>query len=236
MNPNPLVLTLITIVGVMGAILGACAYLIYVERKIAAYMQDRIGPNRVGPLGLLQPIADGLKFLLKEDIIPAQVDRVLFLAAPAIAVSTALLAFAVVPFGPTVPPPVPPPPPAASAGRQDRDAYRQQQAAYEQARAGYEHRYQFAIAPRIDIGIVFIFAVTSLTVYAIILGGWASNNKYSFIGGLRSSAQLVSYEIPMGMSILGLVLLSGSLNLEHMIARQVRDGWYILYQPLAFLI
>lgn len=206
-------ITLLTIVVVMGVIMGACAYLIYVERKVAAWMQDRIGPNRVGPFGLLQPIADGLKFLFKEDIIPERADKFLYLLAPAIAVSTALLAFAVVPFGPT------------SAPNAD----------VEHA----QHSYQFVIAPGVDIGIVFVFAVTSLTVYAIILGGWASNNKYSFIGGLRSSAQLVSYEIPMGMSILGVVLLTGSLNLEKIIGHQAElgfFGWNIWYQPLAFLL
>jgi len=199
--------TVITIVVVLGVILGACAYLILVERKIAAWMQDRIGPNRVGPLGLLQPIADGLKFLFKEDIIPAHVDKLLYLLAPAVAVTTALLAFAVVPFGPTTVP-------------------------------GGES-YQFVIAPGVDIGIVFVFAVTSLTVYAIILGGWSSNSKYSFLGGLRSSAQLVSYEIPMGMSILGVVVLTGSLNLEKIINHQAQAGilgWNIWYQPLAFLL
>jgi NADH-quinone oxidoreductase subunit H len=197
-------ITVLTIVIVMGALQGLCAYLIFVERKIAAYMQDRIGPNRVGPRGLLQPIADGLKFLFKEEIIPDHADRILFLAAPAIAVSTATLAFAVVPFGPTT--------------------------------AGQGAGHDFVIAPHIDIGILFIFAVTSLTVYAIILGGWSSNNKYSFVGGLRSSAQLVSYEIPMGMSILGVVLMTGSLNLEEIIARQSQGAWFVWYQPLGFLI
>jgi NADH-quinone oxidoreductase subunit H len=202
-------ITIVTIVVVMGAMLTICAYLIYVERKIAAWVQDRIGPNRVGPFGLLQPLADGLKFLFKEDIIPDHVDRLLYLVAPAVAVTMALLAFAVVPFGPT------------SAAPAD------------------ETTYQFVIAPRVNIGIVFVFAVTSLTVYAIILGGWSSNNKYSLLGALRSSAQLISYEIPMGLSVLGIVLLTGSLNLEEIIARQAREGiwhWNIWYQPLAFLL
>jgi NADH-quinone oxidoreductase subunit H len=205
MDLPPLVITLITIGAVLGAILGTCAYLILLERKVSAYMQDRLGPNRVGPGGLLQPIADGLKFLLKEDIIPYQVDKLLYLAAPAIAMSTALLAFAVVPFGATSVPP--------------------------------DDTYQFVIAPNVDIGIVLVFAITSLTVYAIILGGWASNNKYSFIGALRSSAQLVSYEIPMSMSILGVVLMTGSLNLERIIQHQVDAGWWnFAVQPLAFLL
>jgi NADH-quinone oxidoreductase subunit H len=197
-----------TIVGVLAVILGTCGFLIYVERKVAAYVQDRLGPNRVGPAGLFQSVADGLKFLLKEDVIPDHVDKVLFLLAPAIAMATALLAFAVVPFGATTSPDDP----------------------------AIASTYQFVIAPGVDIGIVFIFAVTSLTVYAILLGGWSANNKYSFIGGLRSSAQLVSYEIPMGMSVLGIVLLTGSLNLERMIDAQGRGGWNICYQPLAFLL
>jgi NADH-quinone oxidoreductase subunit H len=220
-----LLATIITIIAVMAVILGLCAYLIYVERKIAAYVQDRIGPNRVGPFGLLQPIADGLKFLLKEDVIPSHVDKALYLAAPAIAVTMALLAFAVVPFGPTTPPPRPLP---ENATPEQTAAYKQQEAASQE--------YQWVIAPQVDIGILFVFAVTSLTVYAIILGGWASNNKYSFLGALRSSAQLVSYEIPMSLSVLGVVMLSGSLNLERIIQQQSTTGWFILYQPLAFLL
>jgi NADH-quinone oxidoreductase subunit H len=234
--------TLVTIVAVMGAILGTCAYLIYIERKIAAYVQDRLGPNRVGPAGLFQPIADGLKFLLKEDIIPDHVDKLLFLVAPSIAVTTALLAFAVVPFGPTDAGPVPQRPQVpATAGEERMQEYRRELAEYDRQVRDYRAKsldhYEFVIAPHVDIGIVFIFAVTSLTVYAIILGGWSANNKYSFIGGLRSSAQLISYEIPMGISILGLVLITGSLNLERIIQGQVDRGvWYIWYQPLAFLL
>jgi NADH-quinone oxidoreductase subunit H len=220
---------LITIIVVMAAILGVCAYLIYVERKISAWMQDRVGPNRVGPLGLFQPIADGLKFLLKEDIIPEHVDRLLYLVAPAVAVTMALLAFAVVPFGPTSAPPELPP--AGLSADQAQD--------YETKLRDYQSRYQFVIAPGVSIGIVFVFAITSLTVYAIILGGWSSNNKYSLLGALRSSAQLVSYEIPMGMSILGVVLMTGSLNLERIIDHQASQGiwgWNIWFQPLAFVL
>src|SRR5689334_13906985 len=169
---------IITIAVVMGVIQGTCAYLILLERKVAAYVQDRIGPNRVGPFGLLQPLADGLKFLLKEDIIPDHVDKALFLIAPTIAVATALLAFAVVPFGPTTVPPVPPQPPPAGASGEEREDYQQKRADYEQALERYNNTYQFVIAPNVDIGIVFVFAVTSLTVYAIILGGWSSNSKY----------------------------------------------------------
>jgi NADH-quinone oxidoreductase subunit H len=202
-------ISFITIAAVLAVILTTCAYLIYVERKICAFMQDRVGPNRVGPMGLLQPLADGLKFLFKEDIIPDRVDKLLYLLAPAISFAMALLAFAVVPFGPT-----------DSSGSPGR-------------------AFQFIIAPNIDVGIVLVFAITSMTVYGIVLGGWASNSKYSLLGALRSSAQIISYEIPMGMSILGVVLFTGSLNLEKIIGRQVHEGflgWNVWYQPLGFLL
>ena len=201
-----LLTTLLVIMVALGAILGTCSYLIWLERKLSAWAQDRIGPNRVGPYGLLQPIADGLKFLLKEDIIPAKVDRTLYILAPAVAVFTTLLAFAVVPFGPT---------------------------------EGVPEWFRFIIAPNVDIGVVFIFAITSLAVYGIITGGWASNNKYSALGALRSSAQVVSYEIPLGMSVLGVALLGGTLNLEKILAQQAEGGfwsWYVWTQPLACMI
>jgi NADH-quinone oxidoreductase subunit H len=236
MDISTLITTLITIVVVMAVIMGTCAYLIWVERKVAAYIQDRIGPNRVGPAGLFQPIADGLKFLFKEDIIPSHVDRLLFLAAPAIAVTTALLAFAVVPFGATETPPVRPTPLSASATAEEKQQYQEKVAEYKEKVEAYQEKFQFVIAPRVDIGIVLIFAVSSLTVYGVILGGWSANNKYSFLGGLRSSAQILSYEIPMGMSILGVVLITGSLNLERIIAAQANGTWFIFYQPLAFLL
>ncbi len=201
---------IIAIIIVLGGVLGACAYLIWVERKLAARVQDRIGPNRVGPIGLLQPIADGLKFVFKEDVIPAGCDKVLFVVAPMISVFTTLLAFSVVPFGPS---------PANGTG------------------------FPFGIAPYVDIGIIFVFAVTSLAVYGIILGGWSSNNKYSALGSLRSSAQVVSYEVPLGLSVLGVGLLAGSFNLDTVIRSQTVDSgirglfdWYIWCQPLAGLI
>ena len=208
MTLNHLIICLITIAAVLAVIQGTCAILIYLERKISAFMQDRLGPNRVGPIGLFQSVADGLKFLLKEDIIPQRADKLLYLLAPALSLSTAFLAFAVVPFGPTATTP---------EGRES---------------------YQFVIAPNLDIGILFVFAVASLNVYGIILGGWAANNKYSLMGAIRSSAQIISYEIPMGISVVGLVLIVGSLNLESIIAYQCTNGgfWLILYQPLAFLL
>jgi NADH-quinone oxidoreductase subunit H len=197
---------LITIAVVLGAILTGCMYLVLAERKVSAWMQDRIGPNRVGPYGLFQPVADGLKILLKEGVIPSHVDKGLFLIAPAISMFTTMLAFAVVPFGPV----------------EDSPSWM-----------------RFIIAPGVDIGLVFLFAVGSLAVYGVILGGWASNNKYSALGSLRASAQVVSYEIPLGLSVLGVVLMSGTLNLETILEQQARGGfwhWNIWYQPLAALI
>ena len=202
---------LILILATLGTILGACSYAIWLERKLSAWIQDRKGPNRVGWAGLLQPIADGAKFLLKEDIIPDHVDKVMYVIAPTISVLTTLLAFAVVPFGPT-----------------------------DYVIEFWGLRWlRFIVAPGVDIGIVFIFAVTSLAVYGIILGGWASNNKYSTLGALRASAQVVSYEIPLGMSVLGIALVTGSLNLEDVMHKQADGGlfgWNIWYQPMACLI
>jgi len=203
---NEFLVTLLTIAVVMGATLAGCMYLVLAERKVSAWMQDRVGPNRVGPFGLAQPVADGLKVLLKEGIIPDHVDKVMFLIAPTISVLTTLLAFAVVPFGPVG----------------DAPSWM-----------------RFIIAPNVDIGILFILAVSSLAVYGVILGGWASNNKYSVLGSLRASAQVVSYEIPLGMSVLGVVLLAGTLNLEGILDQQVKAGfwgWNFWFQPLACLI
>jgi NADH-quinone oxidoreductase subunit H len=203
---NELLLTLVPIAIVLGGIPAACMYLVLAERKVSAWMQDRIGPNRVGPWGVLQPLADAVKILLKEGIIPSHVDKGLFLLAPAISMFTAIFAFAVVPFGPT---------------------------------EGTPSWLRLIIAPNVDIGLVFIFAVGSLAVYGVILGGWASNNKYSALGSLRASAQVVSYEIPLGMSVLGVVLLSGTLNLETILNQQASDGfwsWNVWVQPLACLI
>lgn len=216
-------LPLIVILVVMGGVLTLVAYLVLLERWISAWMQDRIGPNRVGPWGLLQPLADGIKMLIKEDIVPDHVDRVFYLLAPGVAAATALLALAVVPFGATVAPPLPQPTAAAF-----EQAMTQYQAALATDRC--------VIAPSVDIGFLFTFAVTSLAVYGIILGGWSSNNKYSMLGALRSSAQLISYEIPMGMAVVGVVLFAGSLNLETIVQDQVQHGWNILFQPLAFLL
>lgn len=219
---------LIKMLVVVGVTQGAVAYLILVERKVAAYAQDRIGPNRCGPFALIQPLADGAKMLLKEDVIPGYVNKPLYLLAPLIAIITATIGFAVVPFGPVG---VSAPGLSLPFGMGD-------------------YKVDFQIAPSIDIGIVYIFAVGSLAVYAVILAGWASNNKYSFIGGLRSSAQLISYEIPLGLSILPTVLLAGSLDLNAIINYQDALGeslpfglgslgflgWGVFTCPIGFLI
>jgi len=203
---DPLLHMVLAIGAVLGATMFACAYLIWLERKLAAWVQDRVGPNRVGKFGLLQPLADGLKFLLKEDVVPTHVDKALYFLAPSISMFTTFLAFSVVPFGPS---------------------------------SGKPGEFQFVIAPQMDIGILFLFAAGSLAVYGIILGGGSSNNKYSMLGALRSSAQVISYEIPLGMSLMGVILLTGSLNLEQVINHQTASGllgWHVWYQPLACLI
>jgi NADH-quinone oxidoreductase subunit H len=249
-----LLITIILIIAVFAVVMGTCAYLILLERKIAAWAQDRVGPNRVGPFGLLQPIADGVKFFLKEEIIPRGVDKIFYLVAPAIAVTTALLAIVVVPFGKTTTPPVLKDyrSEAANWGKpvwpqtvqeekalleaDEAQAKESGEESYLKQLEAYNATVQFVIAPHVDIGIVFVLAVGSLAVYAIVLGGWSSNNKYSFLGSLRSSAQMISYEIPMGMSILGVVLITGSLNLEKILEYQNHHGWNILFQPLACLL
>jgi NADH-quinone oxidoreductase subunit H len=200
--------------------MGYIAYLILLERWVAAWVQDRFGPNRVGPFGLLQPIADGGKMFLKEEVIPGHVDKIFFVMAPIVAFSTALLALAVVPLGSTVAPP------AAEATV----------AAFEAAQAAYASHYSAVIAPGLDIGILYSFALGSLAVYSVILAGWSSNNKYSLLGAMRSSAQIISYEIPLGMSIVGVVLFTRSLNLESVIAYQQQHTWFLFTQPLAFLL
>ncbi len=180
--------------------------LILAERRISAFIQDRLGPNRVGPQGILQPLADGLKFLLKEEVIPNHVDRFLYLLAPAIILTPALMTFAVVPFGDQI------------------STYI----------AGHLVTIRFQIAD-LDVGILYIVAVASLGVYGLVVGGYASNNKYSLLGGLRSSAQMISYELPMGLAIISVVMMSGSLRLQDIVVDQFAM-WNIVRQPLAAII
>ena len=179
--------------------------MIYAERRVAAFMQGRLGPNRVGPQGLLQPIADGIKFLMKEDIIPAGVDKPVYLLAPAMLLIPALMTFAVIPFGASI--------------------------------TLFGRNIPLQVAD-INVGILYILALTSIGVYGLVLAGWSSNSKYPLIGGLRSSAQLISYELAMGLAIVSIVLLAGSLRLNDIIANQqvYYFSWNICKQPLAFLI
>ena len=179
--------------------------MIYAERRVSAFMQGRLGPNRVGPQGLLQPIADGIKFLMKEDIIPAGVDKPVYLLAPAMLLIPALMTFAVIPFGASI--------------------------------TLFGRNIPLQVAD-INVGILYILALTSIGVYGLVLAGWSSNSKYPLIGGLRSSAQLISYELAMGLAIVSIVLLAGSLRLNDIIANQqgYLFSWNICKQPLAFLI
>lgn len=191
-----------------GAIMGAVAYSILLERKISAWVQDRYGPNRVGPYGVLQPIADGLKFLLKEDVIPANVDKALFLLAPWMIFIVGLVGFAVIPWG----------------------------GVFRWPWMSPDSKPLAAQVASVDIGLLYILAVSSMGVYGVVLGGWSSNNKYSFYGAMRAAAQMLSYEIPLGMAVLIAILASGTLRLEDMIDYQARHGWTFLYHPIAALI
>lgn len=206
---------LIKIALLTAGLMTAAAYLVLLERWMAAWVQDRLGPNRVGiPLtkirlfGLGQPLADGLKFIFKEEITPHHVDRVLYTLAPIVILATALAVFAAIPFGSVLP-----------------------------EISGVDHQIDLVVAPGFDVGLIYIFALSSIAVYGVILGGWASNNKYSFLGGLRSSAQLIAYELPLGLGIIGVVLFSGSMRLETIIGHQAQTGvWNIFLQPLGFVV
>ncbi|MBI3734345.1 MAG: NADH-quinone oxidoreductase subunit NuoH [Chloroflexi bacterium] len=183
-------------------LLTVVAYTVYVERRIMARMQSRIGPNRVGPFGLLQPLADILKLIFKEDLTPAGADKVTYFLAPALAAITGLAAFAVIPFGNTI------------------DLF--------------GIKVNLFIAD-INVGLLYLFAMSSLAVYGIVLAGWSSNNKYSLLGGVRSSAQMISYELPLGLALVSVVLAAGSLSLGDIVKAQA-NLWFIVQQPLSFVI
>ena len=198
LSAHHLLVPLIVMIVTMGALLGGTLYLVHAERKISAYMQDRIGPNRLGWGGVFQPMADGAKIFLKEDITPAHVDKLFFRLAPGIAAGTALLALAVVPLGPTVPPPQPVAITAAPGAADRRAAEDAALTELKSKQEEYAKTPQIMIAPGVDIGLLFNFAVGSLAVYGIILGGWSSNNKYSLLvrsaRALRSSAMKFRWE------------------------------------------
>lgn len=222
---------LIKIAIVVGVVMGAAAYLVLVERWIAAWVQMRRGPNRVGvPLtqwklfGLGQPIADGLKFFFKEEFDPAHVNRRLYVMAPFVLLAAALGVYACIPFGSTLPIDASKIPLVNQLPLADWGWDRPMQV-------------NLIVAPQLDIGLIYIFALSSLAVYGVILGGWASNNKYSFLGGLRSSAQLIAYELPLGLAVLGVVLATGSLRVDAVIRAQAASGvWYAFAQPLGMVV
>jgi NADH-quinone oxidoreductase subunit H len=178
-------------------------YSTYAERKIAAFLQDRVGPNRAGPFGILQPLADGAKMFMKEEIIPSTSNGFLFIVGPSLAIMTACIGSAVIPWGETL----------VIGG----------------------HRIPLQVTD-INVGVLYIFGVVSLGVYGIMIGGWASNNKYSLLGAIRAASQNISYEIAMGLSIIALLMTTGTLSLKEIAAQQHGWHWNIVYQPLGFLI
>jgi len=203
---------LVKSVVVVVVMLTGFAYMTWVERKVMARLQTRYGPNRVGPFGLLQPLADGIKLIFKEELIPAQADRIIFILAPVITVVPTLLLFAVIPMGGTL-----------SVG---------------------DTSIVLGLSD-INVAVLYVLAITSIAVYGIALAGWSSNNKYALLGGLRSTAQMISYELPLALAIVGVLLLSGSMSMTDVVNRQLEtfqvDGrnigvWFIFLQPIAGFI
>jgi NADH-quinone oxidoreductase subunit H len=197
-----LTLAVVKSVIIIGFLLTAFAYLTLFERKVIGRMQVRIGPNRVGPMGLLQPLADGIKLFFKEDVTPIGADKFVYLLAPAISTMVALIAFAVIPIGPNI------------------NIFGREVGLY---------------LSDANIGILYVLAIGSLGVYGIALAGWSSNNKYSLIGGIRASAQMISYELALGLSLMGVIMITGSLSLIDIVEGQ-RSVWYIFVQPLGFIL
>ncbi len=197
---------LLLVVAVFTITLVVAMYATYGERKVAAFLQDRLGPNRAGPFGILQPLADGLKFFMKEEIIPEVSNKFLFILGPSIAMITALMAGVLIPWGSTL------------------------------IINGTEYSLQIA---DINIGILYVFGVVSIGVYGIMIGGWASNNKFSLLGAIRASAQMISYELAMGIAIISLIMMTGTLSLGEIVNQQAGGDWNfwnVVYQPLGFLI
>jgi NADH-quinone oxidoreductase subunit H len=197
-----LIIALVKIIIVLPVILTTVAMLVYAERKISAAIQNRIGPNRVGPWGLLQAPADVLKLFIKEDIVPAKANRAVHTLAPIISIGVALTTFAVIPFGNTL----------TLWGREVK-----------------------LLIADVNIGVLYILAMTSLGVYGVTLSGWSSNNKYSLLGGLRSSAQMISYELSMGLSVIGVIMVGGTLQLDRIVEAQAGLAWNAFLTPIGFI-
>jgi len=197
-----LLISVVKVLIVFTAMLLIVAYMTLMERKVLGHMQVRFGPNRAGPFGLLQPVADGIKLFFKEDIIVPFANRIIYILAPAVIVITALVSFAVIPFGDSI-----------KIMGQSIDL----------------------VVADVNVGLLYLFAVSSLGVYGVVMGGWASNNKYSLLGSIRSSAQMISYELSLGLSIVGVLMIVGSLSLTKIVEAQ-SSVWFILYQPLGFII
>lgn len=203
METGELIFKFIFVIIIFSVSLLIAMYSTYAERKVAAFLQDRLGPNRAGPFGILQPVADGVKMFMKEEIIPSHADKALFILGPCVMMLAACMTGVVIPWGETL------------------------------VINGKEFMMQIT---DVNIGILYVFGVVSIGVYGIMIGGWASNNKYSLMGALRASSQMISYELAMGMSIIALVMTSGTLSLREIVEQQQSWHWNILYQPLGFLI
>ena len=203
MGTAEIIIKIVLVVIIFAISLVIAMYSTYAERKIAAFLQDRVGPNRAGPWGILQPLADGGKMFLKEEIIPTNASPFLFIAGPSLAIMTACIGSAVIPWGQTM-----------TIGSYTFDLQ----------------------VTDINVGILYIFGVVSLGVYGIMIGGWASNNKYSLLGAIRAASQNISYEIAMGLSIIALLMITGTLSLKEIAEQQHGWHWNIVYQPLGFLI
>jgi NADH-quinone oxidoreductase subunit H len=204
-----LIYKLILVSAIFGITLLVAMYSTYFERKVAAFIQDRVGPDRAGPFGILQPLADGIKFFMKEEIIPNVSNKFLFVLGPCVAMITALMAGVVIPWG----------------GSLEIN--------------GVQYSLQIA---DINIGVLYVFAVVSIGVYGIMIGGWASNNKFSLLGAIRASAQMISYELAMGLSIIALIMVTATLSMQEIAAMQGGgvgsdwNMWNIVYQPVGFII
>ena len=198
-----LIITLSKISVVLTVLLTGVAYSVYAERRVSAFIQNRYGPNRVGPQGLFQPLVDVIKLLLKEDIVPEKANKFIHSLAPVISIIVSLSTFAVIPFGDTI-----------TIG---------------------DRVIKLQIAD-VNIGVLYFLALTSLGVYGVTLSGWSSNNKYSLLGGLRSAAQMISYELAMGLSVIAVILMNGSLQLDTIVSNQAGWKWNIILQPVGFII